>query len=98
MLALGDPQGLIDPVDAPVAELAVGIVEELSETARVDLAVERAQRRGAAPHFPVETLWNRLVVARLLRPVAAAIDEAADRADLPGLAGAEEFPRGYVVR
>ena len=69
ILFAGDPEDLVEPVDAPIAERAVGVVEVVAETARMNAAVagadgggarvaavERAERSGAAPHVPVEFL------------------------------------------
>ena len=35
-LLAGDPEDLVEPVNAPVAERAVGVVEILAEAARMD--------------------------------------------------------------
>src|SRR5205823_5820962 len=41
ILLLSPPEDLVQPVDAPVAELAVGVVEVLAEAAGVNVLVER---------------------------------------------------------
>ena len=69
ILFSGDPEDLIEPVNAPIAEGAIGVVEVVAETAGMDAAVAgadgrgaritaivRAERSGAAPHVPVELL------------------------------------------
>ena len=88
----GEPLNLVEPVDAPIAELSVGVVEEVAEPAGVHLVVERAQRRGAAPHVPVHFFGNFGIVGGILFS-AAAIDEAAlDHAQLADVPVEKEFP------
>ena len=107
----GDPEDLVEPVDAPVAESAVGVIEVIPEAARVDAAVPRglrgipriaagegAQRGGAAPHVPIEFLGNGDGGQRFLRAGAAVVDEAADHADLTDFPGADELAAADVVR
>src|SRR6266545_590152 len=101
-----DPKDLIHPVNTPIAERAVGVVEVVAKSTRVNApvprgvdvaAVERSQRRGAAPHLPVEFLRRLDVFARRLGS-AAVMDEGADHADLAGLAGTDELATRNIVR
>src|SRR6476620_2008209 len=88
-----DPENLIEPMNAPLAERAIRVIEVLAKASRVDAAVaravERSQRRGAAPHIPIETGRNRLGGQWLLRAVADRRGEAAHHADRAHLAGAD---------
>src|SRR5262249_33766840 len=110
ILLVRDPQHLVEPVDAPVAGGAVGVVEVIAEAARVDAAVagalirrarvaavERPQRRGAAPGVPIELLGHLDGGKGLLR-TPGVIHEAAHHADLADLAGADEIAAADVVR
>jgi hypothetical protein len=83
---------LVEPVDAPVAKLAVAEIEELPPSARMDPAVEGADRRRAAVEVPVHPLRDRRVGRRLLR-AAAVVGEEPDHADLPCAAVLQELQR-----
>ena len=51
-----DPSGQVQPVDSPVSELAIGVIEEHSESPGMDEPVEWAHRRGTAPEIPIQAL------------------------------------------
>src|SRR5690348_4275693 len=97
MLALHEPQRLIDPMDAPVAELTVGIIEEMAVAERVNLLVEGPQRRRPAPHVPVHPRWRLAVRLRLFWSAAAGVYEALDRPDLADLSGSDELACRDIV-
>src|SRR5579863_9965194 len=85
ILLLRPPQDLVHPVDTPVAELAVGVIEKLPEALGMDLLVEGMQGRGTAPEVPVEPLRR----GRILYPLAFAariMYEGAHHADPAGSA------------
>ena len=107
----GDPEHLVEPVDAPVAERAVGVVEVVAETARVNAAVagadrrragitavERPQRGGAAPPIPIELFRHFHGGQWFLGTAAAVVDETADHADVANFAGADEVATADIVR
>jgi len=106
-----NPENLVEPVDADVAEVAVGVIQVLAEAARVDAAgartlvgpervaaVEGAQGRGAAPEVPVELGGHRHRGQRLLGRAAAEVEVAADHPDGPKEAAAEQVARRLQVR
>src|SRR5205814_383637 len=92
-----EPLDLVEPVDAPVAELTVGVVEEVAPAA-LDQAVVGAQRAGAAPHVPVELCAGLGVVGCALGASAAAEGEAADHPDFADVTVGEELAGTDVVR
>src|SRR5688572_22741018 len=105
----GDPKNLVEPVDAPVAERAVRVIEIVAETSGMNAAVagtyiwsagiaavKRSQRGRAAPHVPIELLRHWLGRKRFFR-TAAVIDEAAYHADVAELSGADEVSSGDIV-
>src|SRR5438105_2164123 len=64
MLLVHQPEHLVEPVDAPVAKLAIRVVKKLAEAQRVDFAIKRTKRRGPAPGFPVQPRGNVCIGAR----------------------------------
>ncbi len=90
---VGPPEELVHPVDAPIAESAVGVVQELAEAAGVDSFVEGALGGGAEPEIPVESGGGGGVFG--LGPVGAGgVSEEADHADLADFTGLEELHAG----
>src|SRR4051812_23013868 len=54
----GPPENLVEPMDAPIAEGPVGVIQKIAPAARMKLAVERTQRGGTAPLVPIHTFWR----------------------------------------
>ena len=77
---LGPPEHLVEPMDAPIAERAVGVIEKIAPAAGMKFAVERAQRRGAAPEIPIHIFGGALLRLRVF-VAAAAVGEKAHHAD-----------------
>lgn len=86
----GPPQDLVHPVDTPIAEGAVGVVEELAEAAGMDGLVEIAIGGGAEPEVPVHA-GGRFGVGGFGRVAESAVGEDFDLTDFADLAGFEEF-------
>jgi len=83
-------------VDTPVAELAVGVVEELAEPLGMDRPIEWTHRRGAAPQIPVEP-GGRLRIGRRLAWPARVVNKRAHHADLARPAVFQKLHAGDVV-
>src|SRR5688500_15651540 len=108
MLFAGDPEHLVEPMDSPIAELAVGVIEITAKAARMNraaprliffariAAVIRPERRGSAPHLPIEFLRNFLRRQRFLA-TAAIMDKAADHANFANFARANKFPAADIM-
>jgi hypothetical protein len=97
ILLLGPPQHLVEPVHPPIPERTIRVIEEVPPTARVHLAVEWTQRRGAAPLVPIHGLWRSTVRLRLLLP-SSTIGKNANHADLAHFARFEEVHPADVMR
>src|SRR5260370_1389511 len=69
-LRLGPQWDLVEPVHAPIAELAVAEVEELAPAAGMDLAAEGPQRRRTAIEVPVHPRGRGRVGGGLLGAAA----------------------------
>ena len=88
---------LIEPVNAPVAELAVAVIEELPPAAGMQLGVEGPQRRGAAPQVPVHVV-RRLAVGLGQFAATAVMHEAPHHPDLAHMSVAQKFHRRNMMR
>ena len=76
-----DPQNLIHPMDSPVAQCSIGIIQKIPKTFGVDDWTIRTQRTRSAPHVPVESLVGVLIFSRLFL-VASIMDEGANHPNL----------------
>ena len=105
ILLLRPPENLVHPMNAPVTEGSVGVVEVFPPAAGVDgvtplfriLAIV-ALRGGSAPHVPIEFLRRLAVFRGSLGPVAAVVNKGADAADPAGLSGFQKFHTRDIVR
>src|SRR4026208_667394 len=70
------PKDLIEPVHPPIAKSAVGVVEKVTPTARMQLLVERAQRRRPAPQVPIHVIGRFFVKAWVFFTAAAESEQA----------------------
>ena len=91
------PQDLVHPMDAPVTQCAVGIVQKIAETFGMNDRAERSQRRGTAPQVPVETFGWFLIFCGLFL-IATVVDEGTDHTDLARFSGSQEITTGDVMR
>ena len=92
------PQHLIQPVNAPIAQRSVGVVEEVAPAAGREFAVVGAPRSGAAPLIPVHAAGRRRVGRGLLFSIRAAGDEHSDHSNAADFAGADEVHAGAMMR
>ena len=109
ILLVHDPEDLVHPMDAPIAEGAVGIVEVIAKAARMNgpapglafvawiAAVVRPERSRTTPQIPIDSLGVSTLRSGFSGS-AAIMDEGADHPDLADLAGADELAPGDVVR
>ena len=84
-------------MDAPIAERAVGVVEEMAEALRMNRLVERPLRRRAQPQVPIHAR-RRFAVRRLLPGAAGGVCKQPHHADLPHLARLEKLHPGHAMR
>src|SRR4051795_12576204 len=75
---------------APIAEVAIGKVQEVPPAARMYLSVERAQRGWAAIHLPIHS-FRWLAVRRRPFPAAPAMHKGAHHANRAGAALLQKF-------
>src|SRR6185436_8118576 len=68
---IAPPEHLVEPVHAPIAQLAVTVIEKLPPTAGMDARIEWPYRRRAAPHVPIHSFRRFAVRTRSLAPAAA---------------------------
>ena len=97
MFFLRPPEDLVEPVDAPVAENAVGEVEVIAEPAGMDAFVEGPQRSGTTIEIPVEIHRHRIIRRGRLDSTRT-VGKGADHADLAGTPFLEKFHPADVVR
>ena len=97
ILFFGPPENLVHPVDPPIAQCAVAIVEKLAESFRVYLGVKWSQGTGPAPHIPIKTLVRFFILFWCLRS-SSVMHKGTYHTDLAGLAFLEKFHTGNIVR
>src|SRR5881296_823742 len=97
VLFLRPPEHLVEPMDAPVAECSVRVVEEIAPATWMELGVERTKRRGSAPQIPIHAV-GRFSVGRRNFPASGAVSEKAHHSHFADRAGLEEFHAADMVR
>src|SRR5688572_20654759 len=70
------PEHLVEPVNAPVSERAVAVIEKIAPATWMQLFVERTKRRGSAPAIPVERIRRFFICARRFRPAVGMREQA----------------------
>src|SRR5262245_29429995 len=86
----GPPEHLAQPVNAPIAEGLVSVIEKIAPAAGMKLFVERTLRGGATPHLPIHS-FGRLLVSIGIFFASTAQREKADHANLPDCARSQEL-------
>ena len=82
---------------APVAERAIGVVEKMTPTARMQPTVEGPLGRRTAPEIPVHTHGHRTVRRGLLL-AASAGHEQSHLTDLAHFAATQKFHGLHMMR
>lgn len=90
VLFVGPPEYLVEPVNSPVAKLAVGVIEKLSETAGMYASVIGTQRGRAAPEVPVKP-FGRLGIRRAPVAIGVIVCKRPHQTDFAGLAFFEKL-------
>lgn len=91
------PKHLVEPVDTPVTEGAVGVIEKISPAAGVNTSVEGTHGSRTAPLVPIHRFWRGAVGASIFL-AAVAMCKQADHADFADFSGFEELHGADVMR
>src|ERR1051325_3397765 len=84
-------------MNAPIAELAVAVIEILTPAAGMNAVVEWPKGRRTAPHIPIERVRGRSVWLGVFFSTAA-VQKQANHSDLTDRARFEKFHSADVVR
>ncbi len=90
ILLFGPPENLIQPVDPPITERAIGIIEEVAKALGVHLGIERSQRRRPTPEIPIQPSGNLGIRDHSASP-STVMHEGTHHSDLAGLTFFQEL-------
>src|SRR5688500_3403053 len=94
---LAPPEHLVEPVDAPISERAVAVVERIAPAAWMQFLVETTNPCRSGPPAPDQPIGRFFVCARSCR-AAVGMREQADHPHFTDCAGAKKIHATDVVR
>src|SRR5262249_35703471 len=97
ILLFGPPQYLVHPVNTPVAELPISVVEKLAKALWMNGLVELPVRSRAAPHIPIHSC-RHLGIRSRLAGAARVMHKSPDHAYFAGLPRLQKLHPRDVVR